>query len=142
LNVIPIFQGIQSPFLEAFTITSPLSVANAKQLCNQVRYAVSHQARYTLLVDYLRLQVANSLGISQPNVQQPLNQLGLDSLIAVELRNAIRTQLGIELTIGTFLTGASISKLATEIELQLATTENQADQSQKNIESEWIEVEI
>jgi hypothetical protein len=57
--------------------------------------------------------------------------------MAVELRNAIRTQLGVELTIGTFLTGASVSKLATEIELQLAATENQ-----KSIDSEWIEVEI
>ncbi len=137
-------QGIQSSFFEAFTITSPLSVANAKQLLNQVRNAASHQERYTLLVDYLRLQVAQSLGMSQPDTQQPLNQLGLDSLIAVELRNAIRTQLGVELTIGTFLTGASVSKLATEIELQLAATENQANQTknQKNIDSEWIEVEI
>jgi acyl carrier protein len=81
--------------------------------------------------------VAKSLGMSQLDVQQPLNQLGLDSLMAVELRNAIRTQLGVELTIGTFLTGASVSKLATEIELQLAATENQ-----KSIDSEWIEVEI
>jgi amino acid adenylation domain-containing protein len=127
------FQGIQSPFLEAFT--SPPSVANAKQLLNQVRNAVSHEERYTLLVDYLRLQVAKSLGMSQPDIQQPLNQLGLDSLIAVELRNAIRTQLGVELTIGTFLTGASVSKLATEIELQLAATENQANQSQKSIDN-------
>jgi hypothetical protein len=57
--------------------------------------------------------------------------------MAVELRNAIRTQLDVDLTIGTFLTGASVSKLATEIELQLAATENQ-----KSIDSEWIEVEI
>jgi acyl carrier protein len=75
--------------------------------------------------------------MSQLDIQQPLNQLGLDSLMAVELRNAIRTQLDVDLTIGTFLTGACVSKLATEIELQLAATENQ-----KSIDSEWIEVEI
>jgi malonyl CoA-acyl carrier protein transacylase len=122
-------QGIQSPFLEA------LQPSVAKQLANQLHNAASDEERYTLLVDYLRLQVAKSLGMSQLDIQQPLNQLGLDSLMAVELRNAIRTQLDVDLTIGTFLTGASVSKLATEIELQLAATENQ-----KSIE--WIEVEI
>ncbi|OAD24132.1 beta-ketoacyl synthase [Candidatus Thiomargarita nelsonii] len=138
------YQGVESPFLEAVTITSPPSVTKSIQLINHIRNAASHEERYTLLVDYLRLQVAKSLGLSQPDIQQPLNHLGLDSLMAVELRNAIRTQLGVELMIGTFLTGASVSKLATEIELQLTTTENQTNQtqSQKSSDSEWIEGEI
>jgi len=121
------YQGVKSPFLE--TITSPLSVAKSIQLVNQVRNAVSHEERYTLLVNYLRLQVTKSLGLSQPDIQQPLNNLGLDSLMVIELRNYIRTQLGVELMIGTILTGASISELATEIELQLATTENKTNQT-------------
>jgi len=110
----------------------------------------SQEERRTLLIDYLQAQAANYLGMSQlEDVQQPLNLMGLDSLMAVELRNAIRTQLGVELTIGTFLTGASVSALATEIELQLATTElattetqTSQTQAQKSSDTDWIEGEI
>jgi len=100
-------------------------------LINQLQTAFQ-QERRSLLIDYLQAQVAESLGLSQPDIQQPLNNLGLDSLMAVELRNYIRTQLGVELTIGTILTGATFSELATEIELQLATTEIQTNQTHKN----------
>jgi microcystin synthetase protein McyG len=113
-------------------------------IVNQLQTA-SQEERRTLLIDYLQAQVTKSLGLSQLDVQQPLNNTGLDSLMALELRNYIRTQLGVELMIGTFLKGASVSELATEIELQLAATiptqtaQNQINQS---VDNDWIEGEI
>jgi acyl carrier protein len=44
--------------------------------------------------------------------QQPLNTLGLDSLMAIELKNGIETSLDITLPIARFMEGPSVSQLA------------------------------
>jgi malonyl CoA-acyl carrier protein transacylase len=93
--------------------TQPPSVI--EQLVNQIQHTTSPEKYYNLIVDYLKWQIAKSLGLSQLDIQQSLNNLGLDSLMAVEIRNQIRTHLGVELAIGTFLQGISVSGLATEI---------------------------
>ena len=112
------------------------------KIVNQLQTA-SQEERLNMLIDYLQAQFAKYLGSSRPDIQQPLNNLGLDSLMAVELRNTIRTQLSVELTLGTFLTGATISELATEMESQLtAIVQNQTDLSQENVNSEWVEGDI
>ncbi len=43
--------------------------------------------------------------------RRPLTQAGLDSLMAVELRNRIRSGLGVTVTVATLLQGASLSDL-------------------------------
>jgi aryl carrier-like protein len=51
--------------------------------------AIESQA---LLTTYIQEQVAQAIGISasQLDIQQPLNYMGIDSLIAVKLRNRLR----------------------------------------------------
>ncbi|MDJ0620297.1 MAG: SDR family NAD(P)-dependent oxidoreductase [Calothrix sp. MO_192.B10] len=56
--------------------------------------------RRGLLVEYLRLQVAKTLGVSSPEqieLGQRLFDLGLDSLMAVELRSRLQSSLGCSL---------------------------------------------
>ena len=50
----------------------------------------------------------------------PLSRIGLDSLMAVELRNRVRSQLELDVPLVTFMDDASITRLATELSLRLA----------------------
>jgi phthiocerol/phenolphthiocerol synthesis type-I polyketide synthase C len=72
------------------------------------------QERRRLLQSYLRDQVAGKLGLtpSRLDIQLPLNQLGVDSLIAVELRSQIERDLGIVVPVVQLLDGPSVSALA------------------------------
>jgi phthiocerol/phenolphthiocerol synthesis type-I polyketide synthase C len=67
-----------------------------------------------LLQSYLRGQVAGKLGLtpSRLDIQLPLNQLGVDSLIAVELRAQVERDLGIIVPVVQLLDGPSVSGLA------------------------------
>ena len=72
------------------------------------------QERRPLLQSYLRDQVAGKLGLtpSRLDIQLPLNRLGVDSLIAVELRAQIERELGIVVPVVQLLDGPSVSDLA------------------------------
>ncbi|MBN3950382.1 MAG: amino acid adenylation domain-containing protein [Nostoc sp. NMS7] len=73
---------------------------------------------------YLQQLVAQvmQLKTSQLNIQQPLSTVGLDSLMAVELKNSIETELGVVLSMTSFLQGDSIAQIASQVLKQL--TEN------------------
>jgi acyl carrier protein len=77
--------------------------------------------RDQLLQTYVREQVARVLGLtaSQMDVDQPLTNLGLDSLMAVELKNRISLDLGINVPMVKFLQGFSIAQAATQLFDQL-----------------------
>ena len=70
---------------------------------------------------YIQEQVANALGfpVSQLDVQQLLNYVGLDSLMAVELRNQIRAELGVEIPVVNFLKDITVTTLVTQIMEQM-----------------------
>src|SRR5207253_9094877 len=68
-------------------------------LRRQLQQAAPSQRR-AILLDYLREQVSRVLGL-EPSLrleaQQPLMELGLDSLMAIELRNALAGALNLKL---------------------------------------------
>lgn len=64
------------------------------------------------LTDRLLQSVAATLGAKSVGPDQSLFDLGLDSLMAVELRNDIESHLGVTLPIAVFLEGASVRSLA------------------------------
>jgi acyl transferase domain-containing protein len=80
------------------------------------------EERQRLLESYLRDQAAGKLGLtpSRLDTQMPLNQLGVDSLIAVELRNQVERDLGIVLPVVQLLDGLSVARLADWLGDQLA----------------------
>ncbi len=49
--------------------------------------------------------------LEQLDVKQPLSAVGIDSLVAIELRNWSRQKLGVELSVLEILGAASIEKL-------------------------------
>jgi acyl transferase domain-containing protein len=77
--------------------------------------------RPRLLQSYLSEQVARVLGLpaSQLDVQQPLSNLGLDSLMAVALKNRIAVDLGVNVAMVKFLQGFSVAEAAPQILEQL-----------------------
>ncbi len=79
--------------------------------------------RAQLLQSYVNEQVARVLGLSpsQLDIQQPLTNLGLDSLMAVELKNRIAADLGVNVPMVKFLQGFSVAEAATLLLDQLTT---------------------
>ncbi|WIM86738.1 SDR family NAD(P)-dependent oxidoreductase [Candidatus Mycobacterium wuenschmannii] len=76
------------------------------------------------LQSYLRDQVAGKLGVapSQLDIESPLQQLGVDSLVAVELRAQIERDLGIVVPVVRLLDGPSVTGLAGWLADQLGGT--------------------
>jgi acyl carrier protein len=71
-------------------------------------------ARPPLLEAYIRDHMARAMGASPARIdtQQSLLNLGLDSLIAVDVRNRISADLGLNVSLATFMQCASINSLA------------------------------
>ncbi|WP_159397496.1 type I polyketide synthase [Sorangium cellulosum] len=62
--------------------------------------ALAAEARHERLLELVRAEAATVLGIATPSTlapRQPLQELGLDSLMAVELRNRLAASLGVRL---------------------------------------------
>ncbi|TCP59139.1 amino acid adenylation domain-containing protein [Tumebacillus sp. BK434] len=80
-----------------------------------------HAERLPLLVRYLKGQVGRALRMpaSRLEDEQPLSTLGLDSLMAIELKHAIETDLGVRIAEVDFLQDANALQLAEQIQLQL-----------------------
>ncbi|NEO70835.1 type I polyketide synthase [Moorena sp. SIO3H5] len=82
-----------------------------------------------ILLTHFQNEIAKSLrtSASEISLQKPLNSMGLDSLMAVELRNMSLVKLGIDIPTVKFIEGLSIADIVTEVKEQL----NQIDISQK-----------
>lgn len=66
---------------------------------------------------FLRTQAAEVLGLrpERVNANRPLNRMGMDSLMAVELRNRIQRQFRTELPIVQILNGGTLTAVAEAI---------------------------
>jgi acyl carrier protein len=69
-------------------------------------------------------QSARVLGFSQSQLDpvKPLTDLGLDSLMALEMKNRVESSLGITLPISALLQGPSIREIAGVVSTQLSIT--------------------
>jgi acyl carrier protein len=76
--------------------------------------AAPPEQRKELMLSFLRDKVARVLGASaaKVDVDKPLTEVGLDSLMAVELRNWIEGELRVNLPIVELMQGPSVSRLA------------------------------
>ncbi len=74
----------------------------------------SADVKQTILLDALRDQLAGTLGIAahRLDVDLPLTYIGMDSLMAIELRNWLRTAVQVEVTIPQLLEDMSVRQLA------------------------------
>jgi acyl carrier protein len=71
-------------------------------------------ARCDLVESYLVEQAGRILRLEPARIRldRPLSDVGLDSLMAVELRNRVRADLGLEVSLASVLQGASVQDLA------------------------------
>jgi acyl carrier protein len=79
-------------------------------------------ARQALLESFIREHLAKVLGTSANNLDsdQPLQRLGLDSLMALEMGSRVQTMLGVDLPPVDFLERTSVAGLAAFVAEQLA----------------------
>jgi NAD(P)-dependent dehydrogenase (short-subunit alcohol dehydrogenase family)/acyl carrier protein len=86
--------------------------------------AAEASSRLSLLETYLCEQVGNVLRVpaSRLDIDQPLTTLGLDSLMAIELKNRIELDLKVRIPIVTFLQGPSITQFAGQVLEQIVAT--------------------
>ncbi len=77
--------------------------------------------RQALLNRFLSAEIARVVKITEDKIKldQPLTSLGIDSLMAIELKNTVESKLDVNLPIATLLQGPSILDLAAEFMPQL-----------------------
>ena len=95
--------------------------AKRLELLHQLQEA-SIEERHSLIMAYIQAGVAKALGfsISELDVHQPLNNMGLDSLMAIELRNRMMAELGVDIPMEKFIEGPSIAQMTDLLIEQLA----------------------
>jgi thioesterase domain-containing protein/acyl carrier protein len=78
--------------------------------------------RQSLVRDYIRMELARIMGIEPERleVNQPLSAFGLDSLLALELKNNLEGRLDFTLPMAKLMEGPSIESLAVETARLLA----------------------
>ncbi|NJN67598.1 MAG: acyl carrier protein [Chloroflexaceae bacterium] len=98
--------------------------------------------RPTVLADYLHDLVAKVLRIerSRFDVQQPLNTLGMDSMIAIELKNQIDHHLRVNVSVVDLLQGSHVMQLTSRILPQLVL-ETTGDGDEDDIEALLRDIE-
>ncbi|MEM9161540.1 MAG: beta-ketoacyl reductase, partial [Cyanobacteria bacterium P01_F01_bin.4] len=116
----------QQPLLVELKGTSPLPAAPPVSQQNLLQTLQTIPAsEYTQhLVVYCQNLVAKTLSIrpDQLDRDQALNYLGLDSLMAIQLRNLIKNQLQVNIPTAKFMAGLSVDSLASLIAEALPTT--------------------
>lgn len=95
----------------------PTADGRQQGLTRDLLLSTEPSARAQLLVDYLRETASRILGLGQTALdpRRPLNAMGLDSLMAIELKNAIQTKLGIVLPVSVIVGGPSIAELVVQM---------------------------
>jgi NADPH:quinone reductase-like Zn-dependent oxidoreductase/aryl carrier-like protein len=98
-------------------------------LTREALLAVAPDQRQAMLESYLQEQVAKVLGLAPARLdrQRPLITLGLDSLMAVELKNRLEVNLSVVLPVATLLQGPSVTELAAELLKQVTDASDAAE---------------
>jgi thioester reductase-like protein len=108
--------------------TEQASSAQRDELLQQLKEAPADKHQ-ELLITYLQSKVAKLLGLSTSKLdtQQSLRDMGLDSLMAVELTNMIRAELQVELPIRALIEDPSIDSIAALLIEQLVPDTSKAN---------------
>jgi myxalamid-type polyketide synthase MxaB len=93
-------QGIEVPFLEEVQSPSQTTSVKRAEFLETLKAAPVNE-RHTMLMDFIRTQIAKVVGLGSPEDIEPqarLFDLGLDSLMAIELNNRFEANLGYSLS--------------------------------------------
>jgi NAD(P)-dependent dehydrogenase (short-subunit alcohol dehydrogenase family)/acyl carrier protein len=109
-------EGEAAPYFEDLApreAIEPAAPVEASGLLDRVKQAPVAESR-AILADYLQRRVAKVLGYTDPvhvSRQRPLIELGFDSLMAVQLRNQIRSALEMDIPTGKLFDCATVEQL-------------------------------
>jgi amino acid adenylation domain-containing protein/non-ribosomal peptide synthase protein (TIGR01720 family) len=108
------FEVIESSILEEIEIQC---IGSDDSFTRDVLLDIEPQERQSMMEAHLLERAARVLKVAPSRLdrQQALSSLGLDSLMAVELKNDIESALGVILSMVTILQGPSIAHLASHI---------------------------
>jgi acyl transferase domain-containing protein len=120
------------------TGSSPSGLCRADGDVSQELHRAPLEKRREILEDYLRCQIAHTLGTDPEriDVQQSLTTLGIDSLMAIETKNRVEAELGLEVQLVQFLEGPTVARLADALLPQLdrcASSGNGADRADSGV---------
>ena len=87
--------------------------------------AAPPEQRAELIEGFLKTHVGRALGYSASSleVHKPLSDLGFDSLMAVQVRNAIKASLHVDISLRDLLSGITISEATGALEDLLGTVQ-------------------
>ncbi|HWQ35153.1 MAG TPA: amino acid adenylation domain-containing protein [Blastocatellia bacterium] len=110
--------------LHAAAAIVPRRAEVAQPLTRETLLERGAEERQQLLSAHIQTQLARVLGLSASRLDphQPLNTLGLDSIMAIELKNGLEARLGVHLPIAALLQGPTVNELAAQISVQLQET--------------------
>ena len=92
----------RSPFFEAFTAAAATTVSPIADVASPTSFrqrleTIPTNERRAFFIAYLQDQITTVSGLSQPSPQLGFAQMGMDSLMTIELRNRLQTSLQISL---------------------------------------------
>jgi myxalamid-type polyketide synthase MxaB len=104
--------GQKMPYLEAF-ISSVTETENTQQLLEELKSAPPEEGE-KILLNYLINKTSSLLGMTPAKIEikQSLTSMGVDSLMAVELRNLLLRELEFDLPLEKIIDGISIVQIA------------------------------
>jgi acyl transferase domain-containing protein/aryl carrier-like protein len=118
--------ALLSDLIEETSLASARSKAHHEKggLTREMLLAAEPEQRQPMMESFLQEQLARVLGLAPSRLdrQRSLMSLGLDSLMAVELKNRIEAHLGVLLPVASLLQGPNVTELAAELLAQLTAS--------------------
>lgn len=101
--------------------------------------AAPEAERFQLIQEFLKTHIGRTLGYSAATLEtnKPLSDLGFDSLMAVQVRNAVKAGLHLDIGLRDLLSGLTLNEAARKLELTLNASESAP--ATDELEPEWEE---
>lgn len=130
-------------FTQMLGRTGAAKFAVAQSISARFRAADSHETRREIVVGALQEKLARALGVELDEVdtERPVSTYGVDSLMAVELRNWMRNDFGVEVLVFEILVGGSVSNLGEIVATKAEETRKETERQEERVEQETNGVE-
>ncbi|MCI0493534.1 amino acid adenylation domain-containing protein [candidate division KSB1 bacterium] len=118
-------------FQDEKTQSHVLAARNQPNLTRQTILDSEPDQRLGMLQSYLKQEIAlvMSLNINRIDINQPVNNLGLDSIMAIELKNKIEKKLAVDYPIASLLEGPNIIQISQQLLDQMTAPETVTSKS-------------